>query len=662
MQPSMKKLFLISFCFLLLQESQSQIPFHRGVNLTGWFQADNARKIQFRKFRKKDFNDIKSLGCDVIRLPVNLHGMTSGSPDYTIDPLFISMLDSAVNWAEELQLHLIIDNHSFDPSVNTSPDVGQILTKVWPQLADRYKNRSDYILYEVLNEPHGISNQLWGSIQQQAIDAIRSMDTRHTIIVGPSGYNSYNDLAQMPVYSDTNLIYTFHFYDPFLFTHQGASWVTPSLESLAGVPFPYDPATMPDCPPSLIGTWVEGSLNNYSTDGTVNKVKSLIDIAVNFKNTRNVSIYCGEFGVYIPNSDSTCRVNWYQTIREYLEEKNIPWTTWDYKGGFGLFKKGSYEMFESDLNIPMLESLGFMVPEQHPYLLLPDSVGFMIYDDYIEQGINEASYSSSTIDYYSTLMPDNDHYCLYWTGGLQYSTIVLNFVPDKDLSQLVVSNYALDMLVRGNVAGTKFDLRFLDTKTNDPADHPWRMRTTLTDGTPSWDKRWHHLHIPLKDFTEHGSWDNGTWYEPKGKFDWSAVDRLEIVSEYGSLDYKEVWFDNIIITDMDTATVLQTGTLGINNDLAIVDQSELTIMPNPMCDLTTVSIKLPRDGSVQLSIYNTNGQKITELFDRYLDKGIHSVQWNGMDDCGFQLPDGIYICRLLTNRIIKYCKLIIACP
>jgi len=655
----MKKLLLVLFCCLLLPDTWAQIPFHRGVNLTGWFQADNTRRIQFMKFCRKDFADIKSLGCDVIRLPVNLHAMTSGAPDYTIDPLLISMLDSAVTWAEEFQIHLILDNHSFDPSVSTSPDVGQILTKVWPQLANHYKNRSDLIFYEVLNEPHGITNQQWGTIQQETIDAIRSKDTRHTIIVGPSGYNSYNDLAQMPLYADTNLLYTFHFYDPFLFTHQGADWSNPSMEPLTGVPFPYDLATMPPCPPDLRGTWIESALNNYYLDGTVEKVKSLIDIAVNFRNTRNVPVFCGEFGVYIPNSDTADRVNWYQSVRTYLEEKGIAWTIWDYKGGFGLFDKSSNELFDYDLHVSLLVALGFNVPEQSVFSIFPDSVGFRIYDDYIEQGINDASYTVSTIDYFSTLMPNNDHYCLYWTGGPQYSEIILDFVPDKDLSRLVASNYALDFLIRGNVPGTKFDLRFVDTKTTDPADHPWRMRTTLTDATSPWDKRWHHLHIPLKDFTEHGSWDNNTWFNPEGKFDWSAIDRIEIVSEYGPLDTKEVWFDNLIITDQDTANVLQTGTLGINDPLTIDDQPNLIAMPNPMCESTTLSFKLPRVGQVRLSIYNMSGQKIADLSDRYMIKGTHTIQWNGIDDLGNIAPSGIYICKLFTNHQVKYCKLVL---
>jgi endoglucanase len=654
----MKKVILIPLFFIMILLSQAQVPFHRGVNLTNWFQSDNARKIQFRKYTKKDFMDIKSLGCDVIRLPMNLHGMTSGTPGYTIDPLFISFLDSAVNWAEELNLYLLIDNHSFDPVANTSPDIGQILTKVWPQLAEHYKDRSNFIIYEVLNEPHGITNQLWGSIQQQVIDAIRSKDTKHTIIVGPSGYNSYNDLAQMPVYTDQNLIYTFHFYDPFLFTHQGASWSTPSMVPLSGVPFPYAQAEMPVCPPSLVGTWIQSSLISYNLDGTVAKVKSLIDIAVNFKNSRNVNIFCGEFGVYIPNSDTADRAFWYQTVKDYLELKSIPWTIWDYQGGFGLFKKGSSERFGSDLNISLLKALGFSIPEQHPTVSKPDSVGFKIYDDYIEQGILDASYSSGTIDYYSVLLPNNDKYCLYWTGGPQYTAVTLDFVPNRDFSKLVSIGYALDMMVRGNVSGIKFDIRFLDTKTPDPLDHPWRMKVTLNDATPGWDKRWHHLHIPLTQFMEHGSWDNNTWYTPSGKFDWSAIDRLEIVSEYGPLEGKEIWFDNIFITDQDTATVVEGGTLGINSIPASGNSTGLLLMPNPMNGSTTITCYLPKSGPTRISVYNMNGLKITDLINKTLPEGKFTIDWNGNDDNGNKVPEGIYICRLTTNNTSKNVKLI----
>jgi endoglucanase len=373
-------IILLSIC---IQFAVSQTPFKRGVNLTGWFQAGNARQIQFTKFTRKDFTNIKSLGCDVIRLPINLHNMTDGEPDYILEPIFLNFLDSAVSWAEDLQIHLLLDNHTFDPSVNTNPNIEPVLIKVWTQMAEHYKERSDYIYYEVLNEPHGISDQIWNTIQQNVIDAIRDVDATHTIIIGPAGWNSYNNLDDMPDYTDDKLIYTFHFYDPFLFTHQGASWTDPSMESLAGVPFPYDAGSMPECPEDLIGTWIQSNLNNYSSDGTVEHVKDLIDIAVDFKNSRNVPIFCGEFGVYIPNSPHTDRVNWYDTVRTYLEDNDIAWTIWDYTGGFGIFEEGGYDLFEYDIDTALVRALGLNVPEQKDFILEPDSVGFPIYTDCI---------------------------------------------------------------------------------------------------------------------------------------------------------------------------------------------------------------------------------------------------------------------------------------
>ena len=232
-----RNLLLIIFVFWVFS-LYSQTPFSRGVNLTGWFQGNSPGQIQFTKFTKQDIINIKSLGCDVIRLPVNLHSMTSGSPLYTLDPLYFSFQDSVVKWCEQLHIYLIIDNHSFDPNTDTSPDVVNILIKVWSQMATHYKDRSDYILYEILNEPHGITTAVWGSIQSQVINAIRAKDNIHKIIVGGSGYNTYSELRNLPVYSDTNLLYTFHFYDPFIFTHQGATWVSPSMGDSLRCAFP----------------------------------------------------------------------------------------------------------------------------------------------------------------------------------------------------------------------------------------------------------------------------------------------------------------------------------------------------------------------------------------------------------------------------------------
>ncbi len=592
---------LLLFCLASPPLMAQEAPFKKGVNLTGWFQANSAREVQFSRYTRQDFAQIKSLGCDVIRLPINLHAMTSGAPAYTIDPLFFSFLDEAVNWAEELNLHLILDNHSFDPIADTQPQVETILEKVWPQMAQHYKDRSERIYYEILNEPHGISDAQWNAIQGRIIQAIRRHDTRHTIIVGATNFNSYQNLAQLPVYPDSKLIYTFHFYDPFLFTHQGATWVAPSLLPLANMPFPYRAQDMPPLPNSLRGTWMESAYNNYRQDGTVAKVKQLIDIAAQFKQTRQVPVFCGEFGVLMDYSRPADRVFWYNEVRRYLEEKGIAWTSWDYHYGFGLFNPGGTDLFEHDLNVPLLQALGFTVPPQTPYVKQPEGSGFAVYSDFIGARIVNASYGSGPLDFYAAQKPNNGRYSLAWTGAERYSSIAFDFKPDKDLSKLKQEGYAVDFLFRGTAPALSFDLRFLDSKTG-PEDHPWRSGVTITSDQVPFDGRWHHVRIPLSSFTEKGSWD-GAWFNPEGKFDWTSVDRLEITAEHANLGQTKLWFDNIYVSNQDTAKVYETSvfTGAVTGISPAIKSADLKVYPNPAAGYLLLETTLPGKLTAELS-------------------------------------------------------------
>lgn len=525
-------------------------PFHRGVNLTSWFQAPGAGQIQFTRFTKKDFEDIKSLGCDVVRLPINLHFMTDGPPDYTLDPLFLHFLDQVVDWCEELEIHLILDNHTFDVDSSTREDIDEVLVPIWSQMAEHHKDRSEYLYYEILNEPHGISDARWVEIQSKVIEAIRLVDRTHTIVVTGAGWGSYRNLEHLPASRDRNLIYSFHFYDPFMFTHQGAGWVTPSMEPLAGVPFPYDPERMAACPPELQGTWIDSSLSNYHVDGTYERVLQSLDIAAAFQQERDVPIFCGEFGVYMRNSAPEDRVRWYEFVRTALEARGIPWTMWDYRGGFGLFERGTSELFEHDLNLPLVEALGLNPPEQTPMSVTPDEEGFALYTDYVAPGVFHGGWTSQGIvDYYWDAEPAEGEYCLYCTGIDRYNSVGFNFRPDRDLSLLVQGGAALTLWVRGDTPAARFDVRFLDTKTDAPDDHPWRMRATVSESTTSWDGQWHFVSIPLQSLVEHGSWDAGTWFNPRGEFDWTAVDRFEIVAEHSDFVGMQFWFDEVRITD-----------------------------------------------------------------------------------------------------------------
>ena len=631
----MKKILLFIFALSIIIYSQD-LPFHKGVNLTNWFQANSPQTIQFNKFTKNDLERIKSLGADVIRLPINLHYMTSGAPDYNLDPLFVYMLDQVIDWAEELKINLILDNHTFSVTESTSKDIDKILIPVWSHMAERYKNRSKYIYYEILNEPHGIADSTWNRIQLLTLSAIRKIDTVHTVIVGPASWNSYNNLSAMPVYPDTNLIYTFHFYDPFVFTHQGAGWTDPSMVPLSGVPFPYNSASMPSCPDTLKGTWIESNLNNYMNDGTVSHVQKLIDIADNFQKSRHVKLYCGELGVFMENAPDSDRTYWYQTVRKYLESKNIAWTTWDYKGGFGLFTKGSNELFDYDLNVPLLKALGFNIPAQQNYVLKPDSTGFDIYTDYI--GENILGSGSATTNFWNEADPENGDFSIYWTGANQYNTISFVFKPVKDLSLLVSEDYLIDFYMKGR-AITPIDIRFIDTKENEN-DHPWRMRYTLDSSNFVYNDTWQHVQVPLNNFKEHGSWDNNTWYNPEGKFDWGAIDRFEIDSEYGDMGSSELWFDDIKIINPETP-------LSVNNNInKNISFQLLQNYPNPFNPVTKIRYNIADKSFVTLKVYDILGKEVAVLVSGEKNVGSYEVNFDASG-----LPSGVYFYRLNSQPI-----------
>jgi len=339
----------------------ANIPFSRGFNFSKWFESRTFKDIDFKKFGERDFIDVKSLGADVIRLPVAFHNFVLDEKTHTLEPELLKYLDAACDWAEKHQVYLIIDNHSFHPINPTDDNIDKILIPVWEQIAQHFKDRGKYVLYEVLNEPHGITDERWGEIQQKAVEAIRKFDKGRQIIVGGTNYNSIEKLFQIPVYSDKNLIYTFHFYDPHLFTHQGATWNKPSLDPLSNLPFPAPANFIPKVHETFKDTWVEDSLKRYEQDSKLAKLSETLERAVSFSKERKVPVFCGEFGVFMKQSPKEDRVTWYKFVCGELVKKNIPWICWDYFGGFGVFKTQFRGSFPADLDKEIIQAIGLKI-------------------------------------------------------------------------------------------------------------------------------------------------------------------------------------------------------------------------------------------------------------------------------------------------------------
>lgn len=528
--------YLIFICEINFSQTTS---FNRGVNLTSWFQTEDVRKIQFSKYDKNDFKYLKELGCDIIRLPINFHSFIDSAKN--IDPLLFYFLDMVVNWAEEIELNLIIDNHSFNTRINTEPSVIEILKPIWKQIAEHYKDKSKLIYYEILNEPHGIKDSIWNSIQQEVINEIRKVDDIHTIIVGAADWNNYKNLNDLPYYSDSNLIYTFHFYDPFIFTHQGSEWIDPPVKKLKNIPFPYDKNNMPQIPNELKQTWIESLYNKYDNEGTEKYLMKLIDMAVNFKDKRNVKLFCGEFGVLKSNVSNKDRIVWHKFVADYFNENNISWTVWDYDGDFGI-------RTENNINIELIESLGFNSNIKSQKLIDGEYFNITIYNDFIEKEIVEYTWNEeNSVSYFDGENPADGDFSISWKNADRYNYIGFDFIQNINLKSFADdSDVKLKLFVKGN-KNIKFDICFVDSKNNSENNHPNRVRYTVDANNFTFDNNWHFLEVPLKDFTEYGIWYDNKWYNPEGKFDWSKVDRLQIIAEHQNLNEVSLYFDKISI-------------------------------------------------------------------------------------------------------------------
>ena len=166
-------------------------PFTKGVNFSNWLEHRSAEQVYADMFTRQDFVNAKELGCDVIRLPIHFERFCDRADDYRIHEKILGILDNVAAWAGELQLYVIFDFHNNCAADTITPaDIEDTLTPVWTQLAERYKDASDYLVYEIMNEPHGIDVPVWNEIIARVFAHIREIDRKHWIIVGGADWNS----------------------------------------------------------------------------------------------------------------------------------------------------------------------------------------------------------------------------------------------------------------------------------------------------------------------------------------------------------------------------------------------------------------------------------------------------------------------------------------
>ena len=206
---------------------------------------------------------------------------------------------------------------------------------LWMDLSSAlHEYPTDKVAYELMNEPVADDPADWNKVLARAFAAVREREPQRTMVIGSNRWQSADTFDELVVPDDDHIILSFHFYEPFLLTHDAAPWT--AFKNYTGpVHYPgvilsqaeFDALT--EDQQAIASDWVGREFNRQI-------LLSMMEKPLRRAKELNLPLYCGEYGVYMaaPMPD---RLRWYRDMLAIFDENNISSANWNYKSDeFGL--------------------------------------------------------------------------------------------------------------------------------------------------------------------------------------------------------------------------------------------------------------------------------------------------------------------------------------
>lgn len=323
----------------------------RGINIGNTYEADASWQSPFIA---DDLKKIADLGFNHIRVPIKWErsDRSIANAPYTIKDDFMQIIQNVVDEALKNKLHVIINMHHHDNLfANPSAEKLRFISQ-WEQISDYFKNYPDSLLFEILNEPHDkLTPALWNEYSKEALNVIRKTNPERCVLLGTAEWGGVGGLKSLEIPNDQNIIVTVHYYNPFEFTHQGASWSEGSE--------------------AWVGTqWHDTELERQA-------VVEDFKLALNLAKDKNIPIHVGEFGAF-SRADIDSRVSWTRFLSRWFEQQGFSWAYWEWNSGFGIYDPDT-KMYNQRL-------VDALVKDEMPETFTPQYV--LIYESNFVNGID----------------------------------------------------------------------------------------------------------------------------------------------------------------------------------------------------------------------------------------------------------------------------------
>jgi len=362
----------------------------RGINLDQWVTwppesqwGDPQALLPFPEWRKSldaaGLVELKAAGFDFVRMPVDPSPFLSPAAASLRGDLLDQVLES-VRLVNQAGLKVIVDLHLIPSSSARAIGVHEVLDD--PAMFENYvalvrdigrqlaKEDPAKVAFELMNEPvidcEDAGTEKWPDMQKQLFAAARASATRLTLVLTGACYSSAGRLAAIDPkdYPDDNIIWGFHSYNPFLLTHQGATWAGDFIGYVTGLPYP--PYAVPRAELDLIverikekmraeAPWTRrDGLTSYldellATVDTKEKLEAVIEepfeTVAKWASSNGISpddILLGEFGMIRQEygndfvMPAASRAAYYKAMIDHAEKHGFAWSMWSYGGAFGV--------------------------------------------------------------------------------------------------------------------------------------------------------------------------------------------------------------------------------------------------------------------------------------------------------------------------------------
>jgi len=274
-----------------------------GINLGNTMEPPTEGGWNNPPAQEKYFDHYKNAGFKCIRIPVRWDGHTGTSLPYKINESWLQRVEQVIDWGLNRGLFIIVNAHHEDwIKKNYSQANRDRFDSIWSQISHRFKNKSDRLLFEIINEPYGLTKQQNDDLHLRVLKIIRKTNPFRIVVIPGHNWGGSDDLIAASIPDDRFLMGSFHSYDPYLFGLEGQ------------------------------GTW--GNPADYQAlSGKFRKVREWSD-------QNNIPVILGEYGA-IRTCDYNSRMRHYSAYVDLSVQNGFAYCAWDDGGDFRILIRNS---------------------------------------------------------------------------------------------------------------------------------------------------------------------------------------------------------------------------------------------------------------------------------------------------------------------------------